>query len=202
MDDDDMRRNQPSLHKAFDEGLALLTGDFLLTLAFEIISLEHLLSHEIRLKLIQCLSYSAGVKGMIGGQVLDILKKKQKYPLDKNTIDCIHQGKTGALFTASFLFAGFIAKLSTHQLETLKTLSRNFGKAFQYMDDMQDYSTKKDEYINIVSILGKDKTLEEISNLEKKITDLIETFSQPLPLLKQLLQKNFSLFHQSFTHLV
>lgn len=194
MDNDDIRRNQPSLHKAYDEGLALLTGDYLLTFAFEVLCQDLTLSEGIRFKLIRTLATMAGAKGMIGGQVADIFFKNTPH---SESIDLIHQGKTGALFRAAFLFAGIIAEVSEKELSSLNLIGSLFGKAFQYMDDIQDFYTKKHEFVNIVLYLGLEKTLESIDLMQLDIMNLLNNLERPLPLLTQLISENFTnFFHQ------
>lgn len=193
IDNDNMRRSLPTLHKAFNEGLALLTGDYLLTYAFEIISNLTKLPAETRLDLIQCLAHQAGSLGMIGGQVIDISFKNQ-FSLDKQIIDTIHLGKTGALFKVAFLFGGFIAQMSKSDIHTLEKISESFGKAFQYMDDFEDFYSEKQEAVNILKILGVEKTLEEINKLKEHIQSNLNQMTRPMTALSELLNQCFNRF--------
>lgn len=193
IDNDDMRRSLPTLHKAFNEGLALLTGDYLLTYAFEILSNLRDLPAETRLDLIQCLAHQAGGLGMIGGQVIDISLKHQ-YSLDKQIIDTIHLGKTGALFKVAFLFGGFIAQMSKNDILTLEKISVSFGKAFQYMDDFEDFYSNKQESVNILKTLGVEKTLEEIDKLKEHILSNLNQMTRPMTALSELLSQYFNHF--------
>jgi geranylgeranyl pyrophosphate synthase len=193
IDNDDMRRSLPTLHKAFNEGLALLTGDYLLTYAFEILSNLRELPAETRLDLIQCLAHQAGGLGMIGGQVIDISLKHQ-YSLDKQIIDTIHLGKTGALFKVAFLFGGFIAQMSKNDILTLEKISVSFGKAFQYIDDFEDFYSNKQESVNILKTLGVEKTLEEIDKLKEHILSNLNQLTRPMTALSELLSQYFNHF--------
>jgi geranylgeranyl diphosphate synthase type II len=134
MDDDDMRRGKASLHKAFNEGEALLTGDFFLTLAFEILADAAHLSPSQMLQLIRSLSHAAGECGMIGGQSLDLIH--QGHILTPDLRQEIALKKTASLFTAAFEFGGIIAE--SNELPLLRTLGTHFGLAFQLIDDVID----------------------------------------------------------------
>ncbi|MBM3184118.1 MAG: polyprenyl synthetase family protein [Chlamydiae bacterium] len=92
MDNDDLRRGRPTLHKAFDEGLALLTGDYLLTYSFEILSNTAVLSTSQKLQMVQILSHAAGSHGMIGGQAIDLDMTGKS--IDEATLYEMHHGKT------------------------------------------------------------------------------------------------------------
>jgi farnesyl diphosphate synthase len=104
MDNDELRRGQPTCHKAFDEATAILVGDALQTLAFELLSAStQLLSTEIRLKMINLLAKASGSLGMAGGQALDLQATGQKLTIHQLTL--IHQLKTGALISAAIQLA-------------------------------------------------------------------------------------------------
>ena len=128
MDDDDFRRGKPSLHKVYGEAHALLVGDFLLTLAFELLTGSPHLTPLQRLELIKTLTLRAGGDGMIGGQVLDLAQHS-------NTEE-IHRKKTAALFIAACEFGGIIGDHS--DLEFLREFGENLGLAFQLLDDLAD----------------------------------------------------------------
>lgn len=134
MDNDDMRRGKASLHKAFNEGEALLTGDFFLTLAFEILANAAHLSPSQALQLTRSLAHAAGECGMIGGQNLDLMH--QGHLLSPELREEIALKKTASLFTAAFEFGGIVA--GTSDLPLLKKLGTHFGLAFQLIDDIID----------------------------------------------------------------
>lgn len=127
MDDDDYRRGQKTLHKEYDEATAVLTGDYLLTLAFEVLANAPNLSSSTRLRLIQILSKRSGIHGMIGGQMLDIQQS--------SNIKQLHTLKTAALFQAALEFAEAIAGINEPKLSNF---GLNFGLLFQAVDDLID----------------------------------------------------------------
>ncbi len=127
MDDDDFRRGQPTLHKAYDEATAVLVGDFLLTYAFEVLADSPNLSAEQKIELIRVLSQAAGGNGMIGGQLLDIQHK--------GSVEEMHEKKTAALFHAALRFGEIIAGVED---ENLGAFGTQFGLLFQAVDDLLD----------------------------------------------------------------
>lgn len=195
IDNDDFRRNKPSLHKAFDEGVALLAGDFLLTHAFETLSSQRELAPALRLDLITHLAKSAGSSGMIGGQVVDVCYKSAASFKDKTAIEWVHLKKTGALIQLAFIFGGLLAEVSHNDLNILKTIGLLFGKAFQYMDDYQDFDPENIEAVNIVACLGQESALEEISLIEGELFCSFAKLSRKAPLLQKYLENTFSHFY-------
>ncbi|MDF2181684.1 farnesyl diphosphate synthase [Neptuniibacter sp. CAU 1671] len=137
MDDDDLRRGKPSCHIAFDEATAILAGDALQCLAFELLSNTELLSPEIQLKLIRTLSEAAGYRGMVAGQAFDLSHVGQAISLDE--LEAMHQHKTGALLKAAVLMgAQCSGKASSAQLQALNQYATAIGLAFQVQDDILD----------------------------------------------------------------
>ena len=137
MDNDDLRRGKPTCHVAFDEATAILAGDALLTLAFEVLSSvqftgEHRASGW--LKIIHIISTAAGYRGMIRGQMLDMAAEGQHLTIDE--LKSMHALKTGALIEASLLCGALLADARKRQVEILKTYARNIGLAFQVTDDI------------------------------------------------------------------
>jgi geranylgeranyl diphosphate synthase type II len=132
MDDDDLRRGQPTCHKAFDEGTAILAGDGLLTDAFLVVSRA---AHQ-PLRQVQELAAAAGSFGMVGGQMADILAEGQ----DPSKVDlaAIHRRKTGRLFVASAVLGGLSANAPDKHVEALRTYGAKLGLAFQIADDVLD----------------------------------------------------------------
>jgi len=136
MDNDDLRRGNPTCHKAFDEATAILAGDALLTLAFEILS-DITISHhapQIHLKLIHIIANAAGPYGMIEGQMRDIESETKQ--LNENELEQLHNLKTGALITASVNAGAILAKATRQQQECLNIYAHNIGLAFQVVDDV------------------------------------------------------------------
>lgn len=137
MDNDDLRRGKPTNHKAFDEATAILAGDALQADAFRLISRADELSEMQRIKMIQRLSEAAGSKGMVGGQMLDLLAENQT--LELAALQHIHQLKTGALIDSALKLGALCSdSAQAEQLEALSNYGRAIGLAFQITDDILD----------------------------------------------------------------
>ncbi len=136
MDDDDMRRGNPSCHKMYGEATALLAGDALLTHAFEAIASAELPVRRIA-SAVELLAQNAGVGGMIGGQVLD-LKYENKVEPTINDLLTVHKLKTGALISAACLLGCIAAGASESQYSSASKFAYNLGVAFQIKDDILD----------------------------------------------------------------
>ena len=142
MDNDDFRRGQLTCHKVFGEGIAILTGDALLTMAFTMMS-DHSLSKKVRSEIIVSViketGTAAGSFGMVGGQVMDIqaVGKKIELPL----LDYIHTHKTGALIRASVRVGAILAEADEKQMDALTGYGDNIGLAYQIVDDILDNNT-------------------------------------------------------------
>jgi geranylgeranyl diphosphate synthase type II len=137
MDNDDLRRGKPTCHIAFDEATAILAGDALLTLAFEVLSSVQFTDENQAsgwLKVIHIISTAAGYRGMIRGQMLDMAAEGQHLTVDE--LKSMHALKTGALIEASLLCGALLADARKRQREILKTYARNIGLAFQVTDDI------------------------------------------------------------------
>lgn len=137
MDDDDLRRGRPTVHKAFDEATAILAGDALLTLAFDIISAEETdLAPVVKLKLVNALARAAGCGGMVGGQILDLQAEKQKP--DEDGIIALQAMKTGALIRFACEAGALAANVVAEDRERLSAFGSAIGLAFQLQDDLLD----------------------------------------------------------------
>jgi geranylgeranyl pyrophosphate synthase len=139
MDDDDLRRGRPTCHKAYDEGTAVLVGDALQALAFEVLagSDSHPLPAAARLQQIQVLSQGIGTAGMAGGQAIDL--EAVGKPLSAAVLEAMHQRKTGALIRASVLLGAIGAGLATGpEYDALSRYGAELGLAFQIQDDVLD----------------------------------------------------------------
>lgn len=136
MDDDDLRRGQPTCHIKFDEATAILVGDAFLSLAFEIMCQDERLSAQTRVKLIRELTLASGRYGMIGGQMDDI--EGERKSLNLNEIILLQQKKTGALFEYAVEAGAIIGGATAEEQLALKNYAKAFGLAFQITDDILD----------------------------------------------------------------
>ncbi len=138
MDDDDLRRGNPTNHTVYGEAAAILAGDGLLTYAFDLLSgsASTAIPDSARIRIIQVIARAAGPLGMVGGQSLDMLYagKEVGYEVLRN----IHRSKTGALITASVACGAIVAGASEEQVAALKAYGDNIGLAFQIVDDLLD----------------------------------------------------------------
>ncbi|MEM9583933.1 MAG: farnesyl diphosphate synthase [Pseudomonadota bacterium] len=135
MDDDDLRRGQPTVHVKWDEAIAVLTGDALQSLAFEILADERTGPADVRVALMSSLAKAAGAEGMVLGQVLDIEAETAKTPLTLDQITRLQDGKTGALFEWSACAGALLAQADPYPL---RRYAKAIGLAFQMADDILD----------------------------------------------------------------
>jgi geranylgeranyl diphosphate synthase type II len=139
MDDDDLRRGQPTTHKAFDEACAILAGDALQALAFEALSqpFGNPADPALRLELLTDLARAGGAAGMVGGQAIDLESVGQR--LDQQALETMHRHKTGALIEASVRLGALASgKADAQRLVALQSYARAIGLAFQVQDDILD----------------------------------------------------------------
>lgn len=141
MDDDDFRRGKPTLHKVYNEAHAVLTGDYLVALAFELLACAPGLDAEQRVKLVEILAKRSGGQGMVSGQVLDIEGEELVLTLER--LQEIHHKKTGALISASVEFGAICGKATDEHFKALRDYARELGIAFQITDDILDVTTGK-----------------------------------------------------------
>lgn len=154
MDDDDLRRGQPTNHKVHGEAMAILAGDAMQTLAFE--TLANLPSTEPRkaIELVRLLAVASGANGMVAGQVLDIEGEKKSLSLQQ--LERIHMNKTGALLSCCIESAALLADLANEPMAAIKQYAKNIGLAFQIQDDILDVTGTTEE-------LGKNAGSDESS---------------------------------------
>ncbi len=137
MDNDDLRRGKPTLHRAFDEATAILAGDALQSLAFQILGETPQLAPELRLRMLTVLAQSAGCQGMIAGQGIDLAAVGKS--LSVTELETMHRLKTGALISASVEMGALSAGCTDPQtLTALRDYARCIGLAFQVQDDILD----------------------------------------------------------------
>ena len=136
MDDDDLRRGRPTCHRAFDEATAILAGDGLLTLAFEVVARDQRPVETVP-ECIRILAEAAGPVGMVGGQMADLnAETREDATLDE--LEAIHRRKTGALLCAALRLGATVAGASDREKAALVEYGRNVGLAFQVVDDLLD----------------------------------------------------------------
>lgn len=186
MDDDALRRGQPTCHIQFDEATAILTGDAQLTLAFDCLSNAPHLSDGIIIKMIQCLAQAAGQNGMIGGQMIDIQSVGQFNNQAK--LEQMHLLKTGALIQAAFHLGAMPSPRYPELAPLLSELGKAIGLAFQVQDDILDIEGTTEE-------LGKPQGSDQASN--KSTYPQLMGLDGAKILLKQLIEQAHSLKKQS-----
>ena len=174
MDNDDMRRGKPSLHKAFREDIAILTGDQLLTNAFRVIGESSSYDAECKVKIITALSKYAGIDGMIYGQLLDVTSDSEN--IDKEKLVEIQDNKTGGLFKISCLIPMYIAKIDREEYFT--RMGSLIGLIFQNQDDLFDVIKSEKE-------MGK-----SLSDARNEKGSALSVYS--LDELKQLIDEEFN----------
>jgi geranylgeranyl diphosphate synthase type II len=158
LDNDDLRRGRPTCHKVFGDAMAILAGDALLTLAFEVLSKLDTTA-ERRIQLVHELSTASGtVGGMIGGQVNDI-EGEGKFPTG-HLLESIHRAKTGALLRASLRMGAIYAGADAHELAALTRFGEHIGLAFQIVDDVLDVEQSSEQ---LGKTAGKDAAQKKIT---------------------------------------
>jgi len=145
MDDDDLRRGLPTCHRAFGEATAILAGDALQALAFEVLA-RYVHPPRVAAECCACLAAAAGAVGMVGGQADDLEGSSAGGTVAR--LEEIHRRKTGAIFLASLRLGGLVAQAESEQLAALETYGRKLGLAFQIVDDLLDIAGDE-------SIVGK-----------------------------------------------
>ncbi len=183
MDNDDFRRGKPSLHKVVPEWQALLTGDYLLTYAFELLSTFPDLSCTEKLELIQILSKAAGAEGMIGGQMLDLLSEGKT--LSWETLEQMHKQKTAQLIVASLEFGAIFGKAPPKDRALLKQIGNEIGLAFQLIDDLLDGTSDKNKATSL-TLLGSALTEKKADELLASVDRCLAQLSCDPSLLKSL----------------
>ncbi len=197
MDDDDVRRGKPSLHIAFDEATAILTGDALQSMAFELLAQESTVSVTNRIRMVNELAQAIGANGMVAGQDLDFSASGKH--LNESQLANLHNRKTGALIQAS-LRLGALCKeeVEASVLETLKEFGEAVGLAFQVQDDILDV-TENTESLGkpqgsdalkakptYVSILGLDAARARATELTEQAHSILDSLEFDVSLLREL----------------
>ena len=196
MDNDDFRRGKPTSHKVYGEAMAVLTGDALLNFAFESLSAYTVRTsrtvgdYKKNIAAIDAIGKCSGVRGMIGGQVLDLYGSAEN--MDEEMLLSMYRRKTGALIEASVAAGGIIGRASDDDIERLREFGANLGLAYQINDDIldskQDSKIDKFTYLNYHSIEEaklmveslSQKALEALDKLEGKDTEFLKGLTKIL----------------------
>jgi len=195
MDNDDLRRGRPTVHRAFDEATAILAGDGLLSLAFEV--LAHRDTHAnpaVRTSLIRTLARAAGAHGMVGGQMIDLLADPDKTSMVQVTR--LQQMKTGALFTFACEAGAILGNAPDAGFEALRGYAHDLGLAFQIADDLLDVdgdevqagkALRKDQgnrKATFVALMGTDKARSQARLLAEQAIEHLAIFQEKADLLR------------------
>lgn len=197
MDDDDTRRGQPSCHIKFGEAAAILAGDGLLTLAFEILSDESTHpSAQVRCELIKEIAKASGHSGMVGGQMMDLDAEHEKLTVDE--IIHLQRMKTGALFMVSCEAGAILGKAAPKLRTALRGYANALGLAFQITDDLLDVESTKEKAgkpvrqdktkgkATLVSALGIDRARNQAEMLIRQAKTHLEPFDERANVLRML----------------
>jgi farnesyl diphosphate synthase len=197
MDNSDLRRGRPTCHKRFDEATAVLAGDGLLTMAFEV--LAHPDAHgdpAVRCELVVALAGAAGPAGMVGGQMIDLIAETQ--PLELGAITRLQRMKTGALIAFACEASAILAKASGERRTALRGYAHDLGLAFQIADDLLDVEGSASETgkpvgadaaagkATFVSILGVERARAQAELLVNQSVAHLDLFGQRAELLRQV----------------
>lgn len=203
MDNDDLRRGKPTLHKVYGDGMALLAGNYLLTYAFEVIANAEILGREQRVQIIKIIAMYAGAPGMVGGQALDIESEGKE--LDEDTLFQMHYNKTASLIKACLAVGSLAAGYPLTPL--LDQIGLDLGLAYQFQDDLLD-ATSTTAVIGKIngsdlaknkptaaSLFGVPLLKEKLNDLKKKIFKNLEKLpnqgSQLAILINMILKRNY-----------
>ncbi|WP_421999693.1 polyprenyl synthetase family protein [Reyranella sp.] len=198
MDDDDLRRGKPSCHRQFDEATAILAGDALQALSFEVLAHED--THgdaTVRAHLVAELARAAGARGMVGGQMLDLLAESRGGEMSIGAITRLQRLKTGALISFSCTSGAILGKASEQLRGALSAYAHDLGLAFQIVDDLLDVEGSAAEIgktpgkdaaagkATFVSILGQERARAQAELLARQAAVHLEPFGAAADLLKQ-----------------
>ncbi|MBQ8123552.1 MAG: polyprenyl synthetase family protein [Ruminococcus sp.] len=187
MDDDDYRRGKPSCHKAYGEAMAILAGDALSVLPFEMNADDANLSPEQKISIVSLLANAVGKDGMIGGQVMDMAYEKRTDITDE-MLRAMYRNKTGQLIAVSCVMGGICADADRDKLRTAAEYGFRLGLAFQIIDDILDVtgtaaemgkltgSDEKDEKTTFVTIYGVEKAQEIADQITNEALEWLGDF--------------------------
>jgi farnesyl diphosphate synthase len=198
MDNDDLRRGRPTVHKAFDEASALLVGDALQTMAFQLIA-QSALNDAQKVQVISSLSSAGGMAGMAGGQAIDLASVGKQ--LKQNELEQMHRLKTGALLRAAVQIGAIAIHLNEQEKKSLDVFASALGLAFQVVDDILDASSDsqtlgktagKDAAANkptFVSLMGLEGAREFARKLHQEALDSLSIWGDNADLLRAIASK-------------
>lgn len=179
MDDDDYRRGKPTNHIVFGEAMAILSGDGLLNLAFEIMTAYTLKNsksldrYEKNLRAIDIIAKNSGVHGMIGGQVIDLFAEEDEMTEDK--LLYMYETKTAGLFKAAILSGAILGGANERELEILEEFSLNLGLSYQIRDDILDIKEDRDiDKLTYLRFYNREKAEKEIEKLKDRSIKLLD----------------------------
>ncbi len=185
MDDDAMRRGKPSLHVAFGEAMAVLAGDGLLTLAFEILASEEVhKSTAIRVELLQAMAHAGGVHGMVGGQSID-LQNHGALP-ELGILTRLHGMKTGSLIHFAVDSGAILGQASKEDRAALGGYAQMIGLAFQIIDDLLDYKESDSKKTSFVALMGEERAREQAAHLVQQAKAHLVSFGKRADMLCEI----------------
>jgi geranylgeranyl diphosphate synthase type II len=195
MDDDDLRRGRPTCHKAFNEATAILTGDALLTLAFEMLASE-IDEPSMALKLIGQLAKDAGPAGMLAGQMADL--KAENTACSRELVEYIHTNKTAKMFRCAAAMGAICGGAGEKQFERLCEYGLKIGLGFQIADDILDVSASSEQLgktagkdakaakCTYPAVVGMEKARELERKLAEEAAEVLKPFGKKAEILRQL----------------
>ena len=195
MDDDDLRRGRPTCHKAFDEATAILTGDALLTLAFEVLA-RRIEDARLAVRLIGELADAAGAAGMIAGQIADLKAENTAGSIE--AVEYIHTNKTAKMFRCAAVMGGLCGRADPGQLDALARYGLRIGLGFQIADDILDVSASSEQLgktagkdlqaakCTYPAVVGIERSRRLEHQLAQEAVGALEPFAARADILRQL----------------
>ena len=197
MDDDDLRRGKPAAHIKFGEAAAILSGDALLTYAFQILASDQVHANPaVRCDLIQSLSRAAGYNGMVAGQMLDLEAENRNLSVDE--IIRLQRLKTGEMFAVSCEAGAILGTAPQKMRSALRRYAHDMGLAFQIRDDLLDAEGKREETgkavnkdkaagkATLIEALGIDRAKEQSKTLAQQAINHLNVFDKKADILREL----------------
>ncbi len=195
MDDDELRRGEPTCHRAFDEATAILVGDALQTLAFQVV-MDADLTAKVRLEWVRELASASGSRGMVGGQMMDLQAEESSLSIDE--LRTMHLQKTGALIRASIMMGAAPALPDPSAQDALVLFAESIGLAFQVQDDILDIEGSSDttgkpqgsdleqNKTTFVSLFGVEGAKRELQKLHQQAVESLDMFGERAESLQEL----------------